>query len=147
VFFDVEVPEFNAPLAMSDVIITTAAASAAPSVNDADTLKTVFPGVGVASRTFGLEDTLRIFTEIYDRQAATPHDLDIEVSVLADDGFPLVEEDETRNTADVTARGSIAFVKDLALEDLATGDYILQIEVTSSQGGDPVVKRVPFTIR
>lgn len=147
VFWDVDVPAFTAPLAMSGVVVTTAAAAAAPAVNDAEATKAVFPGTGVARRTFTLEDTLRVFAEIYDSQAAAaPRDLEVRLAVLADDGFELVGETETRSTADLSPRGSIAFVRDLALEDLAPGRFTLRIEV-SAPGSETIRKDVSFEIR
>ena len=147
VFWDVDVPAFTAPLAMSGVVVTTAAAAAAPAVNDAEATKALFPGTGVARRTFTLEDTLRVFAEIYDSQAAAaPRDLAVRLAVLADDGFELVDETETRSTADLSPRGSIAFVRDLALEDLAPGRFTLRIEV-SAPGSETIRQDVSFEIR
>lgn len=147
VFWDVEVPAFNAPLAMSDPIVTSAAAAGAPAVNDAEATKPMFAGAGVVRRVFSLEDTIRVFAEIYDSQATTPHDVEVEFSVLADDGFPIVEERDTKPTSELTPRGSIAYTRDLALEDLAPGKFVLRIEATSSLGGAPVRREIGFEIR
>jgi VWFA-related protein len=146
VFWDVEVPSFSAALAMSDVVITSASTASAPAVNDAETLKTMFPGVAVADRSFTLEDTLRVFAEVYSGGAAA-HDIDLRVSVLADDGFELFDRSETKSSADLSPRGSVPYVVDIPLEDLAPGRFVLRIEATSSAGGDPVTRQVPFEIR
>jgi VWFA-related protein len=147
VFWDIDVPRFDAPLSMSGVVLSSERVGAAPTVNDAATLKTMFPGVTTASRSFSLEDTVGVFAEIYDG-AATPHDIDLSVAVLADDGFEMFKETATRPSTDLSAeRGSLAYVTRIPLEDLAPGVFILRVEARSSLGGDPVVRDVRFEIK
>jgi hypothetical protein len=148
VFWDIDVPRFDAPLSMSGVVLSSERVGAAPTVNDAATLKTMFPGVTTASRSFSLEDTVGVFAEIYDGRAATPHDIDLSVAVLADDGFEMFKETATRPSTDLSAeRGSLAYVTRIPLEDLAPGVFILRVEARSSLGGDPVVRDVRFEIK
>ena len=54
---------------MSDIVLTSSRAGAAPTITDAKTLKALLPGPPTAQRTFTLEDTIAVFAEVYDNRA------------------------------------------------------------------------------
>jgi VWFA-related protein len=148
VFWNVDVPEFTAALAMSDVLVSSERAAAAPVVNDAATIKALFPWLTAAHRSFALEDTLSVFAEIYDNRAATPHDVTLSVAILADDGFELFKAEETKRSTDLSPdRGAYAYTTKIPLADLAPGRFKIRVEARSSLGGDPVVKEIAIEIR
>src|SRR6185503_2109623 len=69
VFWDVTVPDFSgSALSMSDILLTSSRAGAAPTITDTKTLRTMLPGPPTAQRTFSLEDTVAVFAEIYDNR-------------------------------------------------------------------------------
>jgi VWFA-related protein len=150
VFWDVTVPDFSKPaLALGDLLLTSTQAGAAPTINNAPTLKGVLPAPATTARTFSLEDTLALYTEIYDNDAAHPHSDTITVTVTADDGTQVFTTDETRTSESLSAasRASAGYLTHVPLEDLVPGRYVLTVELTSSLGGDPVKKEIEFAVK
>ena len=139
VFWDVDVPDFSkGSFSMSDIVLTSSRAGAAPTITDTKTLRTVLPGPPTAHRTFTLEDTVAVYAEIYDSQAATPHSVDLSVTVRTDDGTQVFKSEETRESKDLAgARGGFGYLVRIPMQDLVPGRFVLAVEGRSRLGGDP----------
>ncbi len=149
VFWDVTVPDFTgSALSMSDIVLTSSRAGAAPTITDAKTLRALLPGPPTAQRTFSLEDTVAVFAEIYDNRADTPHAVDLTVSVRTDDGTQVFKSEEARESKDIgAARGGYGYLVRIPMQDLVPGRFVLTVEAKSRLGGDPVKKETEFRVK
>jgi VWFA-related protein len=149
VFWDVVVPDFSAPdLAMSDIVLTSSRAGAAPTITDAKTLRSLLPGPPTAQRTFTLEDTIAVYAEIYDNRAGTPHTVDLGVTVKTDDGTQVFKSEEERDSREIgAARGGFGYLVRVPMQDLVPGRFVLTVEAKSRLGGDAVKKETEFRVR
>lgn len=149
VFWDVTVPDFTGPaLSMSDIVLTSSRAGAAPTITDAKTLKALLPGPPTAQRTFTLEDTIAVFAEVYDNRADTPHTVDLSVTVRTDDGTQVFKSEEERDSKEIgAARGGFGYLVRIPMQDLVPGRFVLAVEAKSRLGGDPVKKETEFRVK
>jgi VWFA-related protein len=149
VFWDVTVPDFTGPaLSMSDVVLTSSRAGAAPTITDAKTLKALLPGPPTAQRTFTLEDTIGVFAEVYDNRAGTPHTVDLSVTVRTDDGTQVFKSEEERDSKEIgAARGGFGYLVRVPMQDLVPGRFVLTVEAKSRLGGDPVKRETEFRVK
>jgi hypothetical protein len=149
VFWDVVVPDFSTPdLAMSDIVLTSSRAGAAPTITDAKTLRSLLPGPPTAQRTFTLEDTIAVYAEIYDNRAGTPHTVDLGVTVKTDDGTQVFKSEEERDSREIgAARGGFGYLVRVPMQDLVPGRFVLTVEAKSRLGGDAVKKETEFRVR
>jgi VWFA-related protein len=149
VFWDLEVPDLTkSALDMSSLLLTSSRAGAAPTVNDAATLKGVLPGPATAERDFTLEDTLAVYAEIYDNTSAPPHTVDLSVVVRTDDGTQVFATEDHRESRGAAAgRGGFGYLSQVPLQDLVPGRFVLTVEARSRLGGDPVKRETEFRIR
>jgi VWFA-related protein len=149
VFYDLDVPDFTAlPLAMSDVLITSAQAARVRTGKGASTLGAMLPGPTTTQRMFSPDDTLTAAVRIYDNDADHPHGLDLTATVHADDGAQVFLREEQRAGRDVVgARGGAPYAVSVPLTGMAPGRYILTLEVRSRIGGEPVKKEIEFRIQ
>jgi VWFA-related protein len=149
VFWDVTVPDFTGPaLSMSDIVLTSSRAGAAPTITDAKTLKALLPGPPTAQRTFTLEDTIAVFAEVYDNRADTPHTVDLSVTVRTDDGTQVFKSEEERDSKEIgAARGGFGYLVRIPMQDLVPGRFVLTVEARSRLGGDPVKKETEFRVK
>jgi VWFA-related protein len=149
VFWDVNVPDFSkTSFSMSDIVLTSSRAGAAPTITDTRTLRTVLPGPPTAHRTFTLEDTIAVYAEIYDNQAATPHTVDLSVTVRTDDGTQVFKSEEARESKEIGgARGAFGYLVRVPMQDLVPGRFVLTVEAKARVGGDPVKKETEFRVK
>ena len=150
VLYDLEVPDFSgAPLSMSSILLTSASASSTPSVNPDAELKAVLPAQPVAVREFPRNDTVALFTEIYDNQTKTPHRVAIKASVIADDGKVVHTAADERRSEDLQgAKGGFGYSHTIELKNLAPGRYVLRIEAQTLLTNGPAASReVEFRIQ
>jgi VWFA-related protein len=149
VFWDVDVPDFSkGSFTMSDIVLTSSRAGAAPTITDTKTLRTVLPGPPTAHRTFTLEDTVAVYAEIYDNQAATPHTVDLSVTVRTDDGTQVFKSEEQRESKEMGAgRGGFGYLVRVPMQDLVPGRFVLTVEAKSRLGGDPIKKETEFRVK
>ena len=149
VFWDLDVPNYaDRPLQMSGLALTSSTVLAAPTVNDAATLKTVLPGPTTAGRTFVVGEELAVYAEIYDNDTAHPHSVDVTTTVHADYGTQVFTSTVERSSRDlVAARGGYPALTRIPLAGVAPGRYVLTVEARSRLGGDPVKRELEFQVR
>jgi hypothetical protein len=149
VSYDLEVPDFTkGPLAMSGLVLTSAAASARPTVRPDELLRQVLPASPVAARAFPQNDQIALFAEVYDNEAASPHKVDIMASVAAADGHVVFKTDETRDSSDIQGRrGGYLFGTRLSMKELTPGPYVVTVSAKSRLGDQAMaVRQVPFSV-
>ena len=128
VFERLVVPDFNKPLTLSGIVLTSTTASATPTPKPDDALRTVLPASPGALRAFPQTDTLAFYAEAYDNQAGAPHDVEIRATVAGDDGRTLWKTTETRSAAEMRPGSRrTGFSSRVPLSGLAVGSYTLTV--------------------
>jgi VWFA-related protein len=148
VYRDLEVPAFtDAPLMMSDLLVTSSTAGMWATTSDAASLKDLLPGPVTAQRSFSLDEMLAIFATVYDNDAAHLHTDDLTATVRTSDGTQVfIVRDERDTKALASTNGSFGYLAHIPLQDLVPGEYILTVEAHSRLGGKPAVKEIQFTV-
>jgi VWFA-related protein len=149
VFKDLAAPDFTAaPLAMSDLLLTSTSASAWATTEDAASLKGVLPGPVTAERDFSLDDSLAVFADVYDNDLAHPHKVELSATVRADDGTQAFTTHDERDSAEIgtTRTGAYGYLARIPLDDLVPGTYILTVTAQSRLGGPAVTKEIQFKV-
>ena len=153
VILDLEAPDFSkGALSMSGIAISSAhgsrlpTASPDPSVNE---FKDVLPAPPSASRVFPRNDVLAVFAEVYDNVVKTPHRVEINATVLADDGTVVQTKTDERKSEELQgASGGYGYTTKIPLSSLAPGRYVLRISAKSLLGNSETVAReVEFRVR
>ena len=143
VLYDLDVPDFSKEhLAMSGLVLTSAASSALPTAKGDAELRMLLPGPPVASRTFAQNDQLAIFTDVYDNDVSPVHKVDITTSLTADAGRVVFKNEEERSTEELGGKpGGFGVGTTLALSDLEPGLYVLKVQARSRLGTDVSASR------
>jgi len=143
VLYDLDVPDFSKEhLAMSGLVLTSAASSALPTAKGDAELRMLLPGPPVASRTFAQNDQLAIFTDVYDNDVTPVHKVDITTSLTADAGRVVFKNEEERSTEELGGKpGGFGVGTTLALSDLEPGLYVLKVQARSRLGTDVSASR------
>jgi VWFA-related protein len=153
VLYDLIAPDFSkGPLVMSGIAITSAGASRTPTASpdpSVNEFKDVLPAPPTASREFPPNDTLAIFSEIYDNVGPTPHRVTIKASVLSDEGKTVFTTGDERRSEELQgASGGYGYTAKIPLTGFAPGRYVLRVEAMSTLGNSPTVKReVEFRVQ
>jgi VWFA-related protein len=150
VMLDIEVPDFSKqPVTMSGLAITSAGASAVPTIRADEQFKDVLPAAPTTIRTFGREDEIATFVEVYDNQTRTPHRVEITTSVLADNGTVVFKTSEERRSEELgPAGGGYGHAAKIPLKALAPGRYVLRVEARSLLGsGSTASRELEFRVR
>jgi VWFA-related protein len=143
VHYDLAVPDFaKAPLSMSGIVVTSAAAGGVPTAGAIPDLGDALPGPPTTARTFSASDELAVLAEIYDNQGAQSHSVDITATLKAEGRVQVFTNSEVRSSRELGgARGGYGYTTRIPLKDLAAGLYVLTIEAKSSLGKLPAVSR------
>jgi VWFA-related protein len=148
--YDLEVPEFDKqPLAMSGIALMSASAGRLLTAPLQPSFTEVLPVAATASRDFPTGDSLSIFTEIYDRELATPHSVEIKTSVTSDDGRVLFSTSDTRKSEEIGGKaGGYGHTQKVSLAGYKPGRYVLRVEAASSLArGGSAARELEFRIR
>jgi VWFA-related protein len=142
VVHDLDVPDFSTTLGVSSVLLTSrAAASAATIVSDPD-LRTALPAAPGAMRTFGTDDVVTVFAEVYDNRQ-TPGALVVNVAVTTAAGDVIRKVPAARQSDDAPR-----YIASLPVEGIAPGKYVLVVDARPTENAPPVLAPpVPFTVR
>jgi VWFA-related protein len=138
VLYDLDVPDFSKErMAMSGLVLTSAASSALPTAKGDPELRMLLPGPPVAARTFAQNDQLAIFTDVYDNDVTPVHKVDITTTLTADAGRVAFKNEEERSTEELGGKpGGFGVGTTLALSDLEPGLYVLKVQARSRLGVD-----------
>jgi VWFA-related protein len=145
VYYDMEVPDFNAgPLSMSGVVLTSSRAAATPVVGLAadDALRQMLPGPPTVAREFRPDEELAVMAEVYDNEGKTPHKVSIATTIRSDDGREVFRIADERSSSELQgARGGYGYTARVPLKGLAPGLYVLKVEARSTLGRGPTASR------
>jgi VWFA-related protein len=150
VLYDLDVPDFSKDaLSMSAVLLTSASASHVPSVNPDEEFKAVLPGQPSTIREFPRNDTMGLFTEVYDNQTKVAHRVAIKASVIADDGKVVFTAGDERKSEELQgAKGGYGYTTMIDTRTLAPGRYVLRVEATTLlTDGGKAMRELEFRIR
>jgi VWFA-related protein len=150
VLYDLDVPDFSKePLSMSGLLLSSAFASQVNSVNPDPDFKGVLPAPPTTLREFPRNDTLALFTEVYDNQSKTPHRVAIKASVIADDGTVVYTAGEERKSEELQgAKGGYGYTTTIETKSMAPGRYVLRVEAaTLLAKGATAMREVEFRVR
>jgi VWFA-related protein len=143
VFYDLQVPDFRKdPLMMSGLLITAASAQAAmTAMADPDAPK-LLPGPATGRRTFVQNDTMTVFAEIYDNSSGKqPRQIDAVVTLTSESGQDVFSARETMNNPADARWTTYGLARDIPLENIAAGRYLLKLEVTMHDRRQAAVAR------
>jgi hypothetical protein len=148
VVYDLDVPDFaKAPLSLSGVVISSAAATVMPTARPDEGLKTALPGPPVATREFPRNDQVAVYFEVYEKPGANPHSVEISAVVTDESGQVVFRTQEKRPSSELQTAGGNGFMTALPIKELAPGDYVLRVEAHSLLGsGISVDREVAFRV-
>lgn len=144
VHYDLVVPDFaKEPLALSGLLISSAAAGAIPTAGVIAELGNVLPAPPTTVRNFVSGDELALLAEVYDNQpTAQPHSVFITTTLKADGGRTVFSTDEQRSSKELGGKkGGYGYTARVPLKDLTPGLYVLRVEAKSG------LKDVPSAAR
>ena len=146
---DLEVPDYSKlPLSLSGLVITSSAAPRLTTPRPDPLLKDALPLPPVATRVFGKDEVISVFSEIYDRTAPALHDVDVTVSVFPMGGaIPVFTATEARTMEASPVVRVHGHKVEIPAKDLAPGDYVLRLEASSRAGKQYAVREVPFAVQ
>jgi len=151
VLYDIEVPDFYAPgLSMSGLALSSALASAGPTVKPKDPLATGLTGPPAALREFDRRDTLALFAEFYENLRNAPtHMVDVSTTMRDETGRVVFEHREQRSSTDLQgAAGGYGYGIQIPLRDIEPGTYLLRVEGDSrADNTAPLGREVLIRIR
>jgi VWFA-related protein len=138
VLYDLDVPDFSKErIAMSGLVLTSAASAALPTAKADAELRMLLPGPPVAARTFAQDDQLAIFTDVYDNDVTPVHKVDITTSLTADAGRVVFKNEEERSTEELGGKpGGFGVGTTISLADYDPGLYVLKVQARSRLGTD-----------
>jgi VWFA-related protein len=148
VFWDLDVPDFaKESITMGNLLLSAASAGRTPTSLDAQSVRDVLPGPPTARREFTLEDTLAVYTEIYDNETTRQHTVDLKTTIRTDDGTQVFVTSEDRASQPVEAKRHVyAYLARIPLQDLVAGRFVLTVEARSRLG-DKTSREIQFTIK
>jgi hypothetical protein len=149
VFFDLDVPNVaTAPLAMSDVMLTSSLAEQTATGKRTPAFGTLLPTPPVTTRTFSAAETLTAVAAFYDN-ARPEHTVSLLATIRSDGGAEVFQREDSRASGALnTAKGGYRWTFGAPLKGFAPGRYVLTIEARSWLGDNPSVKKdVEFRIR
>jgi hypothetical protein len=147
--YDIEVPDYSkAAFTLSGLTVTSSAAGALMTPAPEARIKQVFPVPPTATRTFGRDERLGVFVELYDNATPAAHAVDFTTTVTSlDDLGPRFAAQDTRTIEAGAEVRTQEYRADVPLRDLAPGRYILRVEATSRVDERTVARQVLFEVR
>ena len=151
-FDDVEVPNlFEPPLALSGLLVVSAAATRMPTVEPDAALGALLPGPHTARRVFPDNDTLAVYAEIYDNDLTTPHMVRVATTVRTAEGREVFSARAEHASGELKGEGirsgGFAHRVTVPASELGVGRFVLRVEAVRSTDQLKVVRDVPFEIR
>jgi VWFA-related protein len=131
VLYDLDVPDFYAQgLSMSGLALSSALASAGPTVKPKDPLGAVLTGPPATLREFDRRDTVALFAEFYETLRNAPtHMIDLSTTIRDATGRVMFEHREARSSADLQGKaGGYGYGIQIPLRDIEPGTYLLHVE-------------------
>jgi VWFA-related protein len=142
---DLEVPDYaKLPLSMSGLVIASVESTAANPRPDPERRR-MLPETPSVLRQFRSSDVLSVLSEVQDTTMANPHSLDLEVTVVNEEGRVVFRHQDARSTRDIQAAagatGGFGYVVKVPLANLPPGAYVLAVEARSRLDVDKPARR------
>lgn len=152
VFYDLQVPDFSKdPLMLSGLLLTAPSSEQVPTAQSDPSLAKLLPGAPTSRREFLRSDTLSLLAEIYDNgKSLQPRQIDTAVSLIAESGQEVfAARDSLANTADAKKWDAYAYMRQIALANVAPGRYLLRLEVhvRGNTNVKPALRETLITVR
>jgi len=151
VLYDLEVPDFSAQgLSMSGLALSSALASAGPTVKPKDPLAAVLSGPPATLREFDRRDTLGLFAEFYENLRNAPtHMIDLSTTIRDATGRVVFEHRDTRSSTELQGTtGGYGYGIQVPIRDIEPGTYLLRVEGHSrADNTQPAGREVLIRIR
>jgi VWFA-related protein len=144
--YDLEVPDYGKlPFSMSGLLLTSRAGTTTLTARPDELLQRSMPAPPVALRAFPQEDEVLVFAEVYDRTAATPHDVDITTTVTSNGAVVWKHSDQRSSSELQGTSGGYGHTVRVPMSGLQPGSYVLNVEARSRLG--PAASReIPFEV-
>ena len=128
---------------MSGLALSSALASAGPTVKPKDPLGAVLSGPPATLREFDRRDTLGLFAEFYENlRNAPPHMIDLSTTIRDATGRVVFEHRDTRSSTELQGTtGGYGYGIQIPLRDIEPGTYLLRVEGQSRAANGQVAGR------
>jgi hypothetical protein len=157
-----EVPDFESPLTMGGVALSTAS-DKTPTVPSGERRRVTLPVVPTPRREFEAGETLTVFTEVYESRlrlehspsrgtSADPgdagdHTTNVSVELRADDGS-ILQTVAALRSSDPQRAGTHTFVARLPLTDVPSGRYVIRVKARANIGEpDTAAREIAIRVR
>ena len=153
VFYDLNVPNYaEERLGMSGLLLTDSAAASEFTTQPDDQLPAgTLPAPATSRRTFSRTDILSLFTEIYaNASGGEARSIEVITTLTSEDGTAAFSSRESiANAAARDARSSrLPIAKQISLQDLKPGAYLLRVEARALGGGaKPASRETSIRVR
>ena len=99
-------------------------------------------------RLFRDEDRISVFAEIYGTSGGRPHRVDVRAALRNEGGDVTTIGSMSRSSDELKKSGDLLhFEVPLPLMNLPPGRYVVSVEASSTAGGEPISRSVPFRVR
>jgi hypothetical protein len=150
VVYDLEIPDYTKKdLTMSGVVLRGSNDAEGMFLPAGDPFRPLSSSAPTTVRTFENTDRVSVFAEIYDNADANPHSLELKAEIRNEYGelTPILTVSRSSEDLKKNAGGTLRLDAQLPLAKLASGRYVLSVDVRSSAGGDTIARSVPFQVR
>jgi hypothetical protein len=149
VIYDLDVPDFSRRnLSMSGVALRGPNDPEGVFLPAGDPLQTLAIRAPTTVRLFRDGDRVTVFAEIYDSTRGRPHTVEVRATLRNEAGEVTTISSVSRSSDDLKKAGDmLRFEAPLSFAGLPAGRYVVSVEATSSAGGDPVARSVPFRVQ
>jgi VWFA-related protein len=144
VVYDIDVPDFTKDqLAMSGVVLGSAATARIMTMNQKTAFASSLPGNITSTREFAPGDTLGIYAEVYETvKNTTSHTVTLTAQLRAEGGTVVRAVSDERSSTELQGtRGGYGFTAQLPLTDVAPGLYVIHVEARANTGDRPAVSK------
>lgn len=145
VVYDLDVPDFNAPFAMSGILVSSVRSTDVMTLSPADAppIPGAAWGTPTTSRQFGRDEVVRIYGELYERAPSGANMLVMEAALRDVSGRTLISRSRQRPAGDARdgVTGGYGFGLELPLAGVPAGTYTLQVQGRSGTNRDRRIVR------
>ena len=149
VVYDLDVPDYSKKeLTMSGLVLRGPNTPDGTSLPKGDALEALTRRSPTTTRMFRNADLVTVYAELYEARGDRVHDIRVNAVLRSEAGQVLPVASATVSSEDLKKAGDVLRVEpQLPLASLQPGRYVFSLEATSTAGGDPVVRTVPFSVR
>jgi len=150
VFYDVVVPDFSKPpLTVSGLLLSsTGALQMFTAQHDPMSEKLLGGGPPTTRREFGQNETLAWMTEIYDNMPADrSRRIDVRASLIGENGQVGYSSNNLIANGGANGWTTFGYTGQIPLNLVQPGRYVLRLQATPSDGGNPATTETMITVK